>query len=211
MAKKRYSKEIEEGISLNELYLNKACFLPEFSKIVAITYLTVDSDGKKELKKIDGSNEIELLYQFCMLLDDRFNSYVNNRNAFTLAGHNIIGHDIPLLIKRIIKHKDVLGQERSSVVPMVLKNYIKAKPWDSNVIDTMNMWKFNGTDYISLELISKYLGFKYKTQLLSKEDLNHLYWDFIEDEPETTMTKMNRQSGTFTNLAYQLVDTLRKL
>ena len=220
MAKKRYKDKFEAWQDINEtyrqfidkLYLNKACFLPEFSKIVAITYATAkaDSTGKgiiKDIKKIEGDSEVELLYLFCTVLDMKY----DEDRSTVLCGHNISTNDIPLLVKRIIKYRGALAQERPHVVPQLIKNYLKGKPWDSHILDTVNMWKFNGTDFITLNLISEFMGLKKKIKLLDKDVLNHYYWENIEKNPKETLTTITRQSGSFTNIAFQLVDTLRQL
>ena len=215
MAEKRYAKDIEEGVSLQTLYIEKACFLPEFSKIVAITYavLSVDDNGnlKRNLEKMVGETEVELINEFCTLLDMSYSATHNAKQApYNLCGHNIIGHDIPLLIKRIIKHRDYF-KNKEHIIPQLLKHYVNAKPWDSNVIDTINIWKFNGSDFISLNLVAEFIGLKKNVKLLSKDDINKLYWTGIEDDEGSTMKEIELQSKNFTNVALQLINTLRQL
>jgi hypothetical protein len=212
MAEKRYA---DTGMSLNELYLEKACFLAEFSKIVAITYATVktNENGKltRKIESIEGETEINIINEFCSLLDASYSvTHQSHELPYNLCGHNIIGHDIPLLTKRIIKYRKEFG-DKLHKIPQLLKHYLSAKPWDTNVIDTINVWKFNGTDFISLNLVADHMGLKKSVQLLSKEDINKIYWSGIEDDSGSTMKEIVLQSINYTNVAFQLVKELGEL
>jgi hypothetical protein len=217
MARKRYRDELLEGITLNSLYLEKACFLPEFSKIVAISYATVkaeDGELKRELKRIKGEFEGDIVIEFMNVLNQKYSEGHNAKPSYipTLCGHNIIGHDIPLLIKRIIKYREPLkATESLHIIPPILKHFLKAKPWESNVIDTVQTWKFNGSDFISLNLVSDFMGLKKSVRLMPKDEINKMYWAGIEDDAGSTMKEINDQSVNFTNIALQLVNELRQL
>ncbi len=226
MAKKRYKDEFkliqEDGNTyrriINDLYLEKACFLPEFSKIIGISYATilkVDNEGnqKRELHVVKGETEIELIKEICTMLQVSFSvTHRAKQPPYTLCGHNIIGHDIPLLIKRIIKYRNELkGDDVLHVIPKLLKNYVNAKPWDSYVLDTINVWKFNGSDFISLNLVADFMDLKKTVRLLPKDEINKFYWTGIEDDRGSTMAEINTQSANFTNVAIQLLNELRHL
>jgi len=225
MAEKRYSDKFEEikndGNSykriIDDLYLEKACFLPEFSKIVAISYATVSTDGdgklKRELKKIEGETEFELIKEFCTMLTVAHTmNHDAKKQPYTLCGHNIIGHDIPLLAKRIVKYrKELNGIYGSHIIPVLIKDYLNAKPWNSNVLDTINIWKFNGTDFISLNLVSDFLGLKKTMRLKPKDEINKEYWAGIEDDKGSIMREINTQSANYTNVAFQLINEMRVL
>ena len=221
MAKKRYKEwfvdDKIEPKDLNTLYLEKAFFLPEFSKIVAISYatLTIDNNGKQKrnIEIVRKETEIELIKEFCATLQMAFSITHNAKQPpHTLCGHNIIGHDIPLFVKRIIKHREELkGDDVVNVIPKLMKLYLNAKPWDSNVLDTINVWKFNGSEFISLNLVAEHMGLKKHIRLLSKEDINKLYWTSIEDDSGSMMEEINKQSANFTNVTLQLVNELRQL
>ena len=217
MAEKRYKDEIEADVSLNKLYLEKACFLPEFSKIVAITYaipeLTKEGIQSRKLMKIEGENEIELITEFTTMLDVAYSMSHDAKTPIpVLCGHNIIGHDIPLIIKRIIKYRDELGYEDGRhTIPQILKHHLGCKPWESNVLDTINVWKFNGTDFISLNLVADLMDLKKTVRLLPKDEINKMYWTGIEDDSGSTMKEIVLQSMNFTNVTFQLVREIRKL
>lgn len=222
MAEKRYKDEIPSDANLykstlNRFYLEKACFLPEFSKIVSICYATPKVENgelKRNIKRIIGDNESDIIIQFMNVLNEEYSIGHNERPPYIpiLCGHNIIGHDIPLLVKRIIKYREPLKTTGAlHIIPPILKHYLNAKPWDSNVIDTVNSWKFNGTDFISLNLVSDFMNLKKNTILLSKEDINKLYWSGIEDDKGSIMEQINLQSANFVNISIQLINELRQL
>lgn len=222
MAEKRYKEEFAEIAAdgnkyrriINELYLEKACFLPEFSKIVQITYAThFRGEQKRSIRKIEGESEIELIKEFCAMLQIAHSTkHEAKEKPFTLCGHNIIGHDIPLLVKRIIKHREDLKSDGNlHIIPKLIKNYLNAKPWDSYVLDTINTWKFNGSDFISLNLVSDFMKLPKTVRLMSKDEINKLYWSGIEDDKGSTLKQIETQSLNFTNVAYLLLKEMRDL
>ena len=219
MALKRYIDELGSGIELEELYLDKACFLPEFSKIVSICYATVENgeDGnlKRKLDHING-NEVEIITKFIEILNEKYANGHYSKPSYvpTMCGHNVIGHDIPLLVKRIIKHRNELKELfEVPLIPLIIKHYLGCKPWESNVIDTINAWKFNGGDFISLNLVAELADLKKSVTLESKEVINEKYWlDFEgENSKQQRMKYINTQSANFTNVALQLANELRQL
>ena len=218
LAKKRYADEIEKGVSLNEIYLDKACYLPEFSKIIHISYCTAergstDENIGRKLKSIKGDSELELIKNFIDVLNEQHVIGNESIPKFipTLTGHNVISHDIPLLIKRILKYRKELKDDLNYVIPLPIRHYLDAKPWDSNVLDTVLAWKFNGGEFISLNLVCDFLGLKKSEQLLPKEEINDLYWSKINTDKENVKKLIRLQSANFTNVAFQIVKELRVL
>ena len=55
------------------------------------------------------------------------------------------------------------------------------------------------------------MGLKYTNTLLSKEEINRLYWSGIEDDKGSTLENIRNQSANYVNLTIQLVNELRKL
>jgi len=227
MTKKRYNSQFEniqnDGNSyrktIDELYLEKACFLPEFSKIVGITYATVkngeDGSLKRELKYINSDDEVDMLIDFIKVLNNVYAEGHYSKPSFipTMCGHNIIGHDIPLLVKRIIKHREILKNTFDTpILPLIIKHYLNCKPWESNVIDTINVWKFNGTDFISLNLVAELIDLKKTVTLKGLDEINELYWGVWKEGDTNTKEKMiSTQSANFTNVALQFVNELRQI
>lgn len=76
------------------------------------------------------------------------------RSGCTLVGHNVLGFDIPFLLKRAV----ILGVELPSdyVFPR------DPKPWSKGVFDTMTAWA-GARDMISMNRLCGYLGIVGKT------------------------------------------------
>ena len=79
------------------------------------------------------------------------------------------------------------------------------------MLDTINVWKFNGTDFISLNLVADLMDLKKTVRLLPKDEINKMYWTSIEDDSGSTMKEIVMQSMNFTNVTFQLVREIRKL
>ena len=93
----------------------------------------------------------------------------------------------------------------------MLKRTLNIKPWESGVIDTVNVWKFNGFDNTSLMLISDFLELKKTVDLLSAPELSKYYWNNVNEKPAETLEFVSLQSATQTNLVVQLMNLLRQL
>lgn len=87
------------------------------------------------------TEEAEIIREFFAALDPY--------HSETLVGHNIVGFDIPFLIKRAI----VLGIE----LPGPTTFPRDPKPWDKAVFDTMTAWA-GARDRISLDRLCDTLG-----------------------------------------------------
>jgi hypothetical protein len=218
MANKRYKDELESGATLNDMYLDKACYLPEFSKIIHISYCTAergdtDANIDRKLKSLKGENELDLIKNFINVLNEQhvIGNESKPRYVPILTGHNITAHDIPLFVKRMLKYRAELKEDMEYVIPLPIRHYLDAKPWDSNVLDTVLAWKFNGGEFISLNLVCDFLGLKKTEQLLPKEEINRLYWSDIEDDEGSIKQKIRLQSANFTNVAFQIIKELRVL
>ncbi len=194
-----------------ETYLDNAPNYPEFSRIVAITYASAYSENgefKRNVNRIGNEDECLILAEFIEVLN--FFSLNDTRKQYPiLCGHNIIGHDIPLLIKRMLIYRD--RPEIGKKIPPILKNSLNIKPWESGIIDTATVWKFNGYDNMPLMLVADYLGLKKTVDLLPHNKLSEYYWKNISTNPAETMKFIQLQSATQVNLVIQLIYELRQL
>jgi hypothetical protein len=198
----------------NRIYEDNAVFHPEFSKIITITYASLNNENgqfKRNLKKIVNKDEMLVVSTFMDVLHQLSSEGVKSTPKYfpMFCGHNIVNFDIPLLIKRFILHRDSL--EVNKQLPFILKNCLNAKPWESTVIDTVNVWKFNSNNYTPLMLIADYLGLKKTIDLDSLPDVSKKYWDLYKENPEKALEYIALQSATQTNLVIQLMVMLRQL
>jgi len=212
----------ETPIYAKKTYEEKAIYYPEFSRIVAITYASLyfeEGKLKRYFKKISNEDEYIVIATFMDVLYGVSSEGVKSNPPYfpALCGHNIINYDIPLLIKRMLKHKERFVADRDAtdttrqILPFILKYCLAAKPWEGKVIDTVNVWKFNGNDYTPLMLIADYLGLKKTVDLDALPDVSRYYWANVHDKPEETLDYVSLQSATQTNLVIQLMNELRQL
>lgn len=80
-------------------------------------------------------------------------------------GHNILGFDLPYIWHR----------SRINKVKTTIRVPYNAKPWGSEVFDTMRMWKANSSASSSLEAICGAIGIKVKKGMHGSE-----VWDYAQ-------------------------------
>lgn len=136
------------GDASEDIYLEKGQYMDEFSVISAIGYggFFIKNDKIESYYRYFSGNEKEIVERFFAVLED----FRRKKLDGFLCGHNISGHHIPMLSKVGIKY----GLD----LPTSFKHNLTAKPWENSILDTVNLWKFTGSAYTSLELISDYLG-----------------------------------------------------
>lgn len=199
----------------NEAYLKKACYYPEFSKIVSIVFCTVQSENNKlvrNFKKIINEDEATLLSGF---RDEFFEFYKHEQYASPkynniLCGYDVMNYDIPFLIKRLLVNKESIEHNvDNKLIPQILKNSLYAKPWDSIVLDMKNVWKFNGIEPTSLEIISNTLNLETNVKLLEVNDININYWK--TENKEDAVNDIVLQSANQINIMIKLLIELRNV
>lgn len=214
LARTKYNKNYSEDTKANTVYENHAVYYPEFTKIVAITYATLyaeDGTLKRYLKKIVDANEVVVISEFMKELAQLSSDGVKSTPKYfpTLCGHNVLKHDIPLLLKRFILHRNEIEDNK---VPYILKHVLNLKPWESGVVDTVNVWKFNGYDNAPLMLMADFLNLKRTVDLLPLPEVSTTYWGLMEDGKKDEALKfVSLQSATQTNFVIQIMNELRQL
>ena len=209
---KKFNDNYPEDTKAQTVYEQNAIKYPEFSKVVAITHAKVYAENgvlKRYMKKIVNEDEFVVLSEFLGELYKVSTEAVQSTPHFfpILCGHNILNHDIPLLIKKCMQYNDRLEKG----VPLILKRSLGIKPWESGVIDTVDVWKFNGYDRMPLMLIADYLGLKKTVDLLPLNEVSQQYWETVSDDTEKALEFVSIQSATQTNLVIQLMNGLRQL
>ncbi|HWB27110.1 MAG TPA: ribonuclease H-like domain-containing protein [Chitinophagaceae bacterium] len=145
----KLSKTMPETISPADGYTLRAGILAEFGKIICIStgYFFENADGEVclKIKSISGHDEKALLESFIQI-NTKFFQF---KKQFNYAGHNIKEFDIPYICRRMVINQ----------VPLPEYLYLHgAKPWEVNMTDTMQCWKFGDyKNYISLNLLAKIL------------------------------------------------------
>lgn len=194
-------------------YEENAVYYPEFSRIIVISYAKLyieDGKIKRTLKKVANDNEEIVIATFM----DELNQISSDGSRSTppvfpiLCGYNIISYDIPMFIKRFIHNRSKL---ETKTLPFILKRALNIKPWESGLMDAINVWKFNGFDNMPLMLIADFMNLKKTVDLLPLPEFSKYYWENIKKEPDKTWEFVGLQSVTHTNLVIQLMNELRQL
>lgn len=146
----KISKTMPEKFSAAEMYEQRAGIQAEFGKIICIStgYFYTDKAGRQcfRIKSYAHSSEKQLLAEFAEKLE-HFQKTVPD---FYFTGHNIKEFDIPYISRRMMVNHLPL--------PSFLQ-FSGKKPWETNLIDTMQLWKFGDyKNYTSLKLLSACLG-----------------------------------------------------
>jgi len=126
----------------------RAGIYAEFGKIVCISVGFIAGQEKNmslRLKSFFGHDEKNLLDDFSVML----NNFSSGKDAM-LCAHNGKEFDYPYIARRMI----INGLK----IPAILDNAGK-KPWEINLLDTMELWKFGDyKNYTSLELLTHLMG-----------------------------------------------------
>ena len=129
----------DQGLDPQQVFVNRAALVPEFSKIVCASFAFVGPDGKTHAQTFSGDDEKEILLGINALLNKVF------KLDFWLCGHNIKNFDIPVLNKRMV----INGIKPSPLLPS-----FDTKPWEIKAIDTKDVWQYGAYTAIgSLDLM----------------------------------------------------------
>ena len=190
----RYQKA-EPDKSPETLFSEKAGIHAEFARVVCIScgYLTFDDDNQPSItmKSYWGPDEAEVLKEFGKMLD-KYTALKEGRN---LCAHNGKEFDYPFLGRRYL----INGIR----IPYILKVQGK-KPWEINLLDTMDMWKFGDYKaYTSLELMAAVLEVPSSKDDIDGSDVGRVFWEekdydrimvYCEKDVKTTAQVMLRMA-----------------
>ena len=137
----------KEGEDASDVF-ERAGIYSEFGRIIAISVGLITGSLNNRairLKSFYGDDEVKLLQEFTVML----NNFCGGKEAL-LCAHNGKEFDFPYIARRML----INGLN----IPAILDNAGK-KPWEINLLDTMELWKFGDyKHYTSLELITTLLG-----------------------------------------------------
>lgn len=131
-------------------------FLPEYNQICTIAVGRLTTEGKVEIKTIEG-NEKEMI--------EKFYTYTEK---YILCGFNILLFDLPFIIKRWLYHK--------IPVPPVLKFRWK-KPWDLDEIflDLARVYQGPTFNMSALEDVSLHLNIPTPKEIMHGSEVQHYF------------------------------------
>jgi predicted PolB exonuclease-like 3'-5' exonuclease len=144
----------------------RAAIYAEFGKIICISAGFIsghENNMSLRLKSFLSHNEKELLEDFSVML----NNFSTNKEAM-LCAHNGKEFDYPYIARRVI----INGLK----IPALLDNAGK-KPWEINLLDTMELWKFGDfKNYTSLELLAGLLNIPTPKDDIDGSMVAEIYW-----------------------------------
>ncbi|MEQ8244112.1 3'-5' exonuclease [Fulvivirga sp.] len=153
----------EEGITDEQLFLDRAGIYAEFGKVVVIGLGYFHAEGEEvqlRTKALSGDDEKELLLEFKQLLSKM-------APDIRLCAHNGKEFDFPYLSRRMLINGIAL--------PTAL-NLSGKKPWEVNHLDTMDMWKFGDwKNYTSLDLLAAIFGIESSKTDMDGSMVNTVY------------------------------------
>jgi DNA polymerase elongation subunit (family B) len=145
--KKKMQRELKEGLTPDGLY-QRAGIYAEFGKIICICagYFYDNGSGLSfRVKAFYGDDEKDVLCEFSDTLNKTFST-----DEHMLCGHNSREFDFPYIARRCLVN--------GLPIPLLLDNAGK-KPWEVQLADTMDMWKFGDyKSYTSLNLLASVFG-----------------------------------------------------
>lgn len=183
--KKYYDKHKDILDIDNFIYKEYGGLYPEFSKIICIScsFISFDENNQPIIKtKVlhNENDEKTLLKEFIDLTD----KYINKHKSPYIAGHNITAFDIPFICKRTI----INGLKLPTLFDISGK-----KPWEINIIDTLNYWKFTSLDLVSLDLLCYLLNIESpKNGDVNASTLSEMYYS----DDENKMIKISEYCKT---------------
>ncbi len=150
------------------LYEQKAAIFAEYGRVIVISAAVLymrEGHWHLRAKSFMQDSEADLLKAFSQLLNEYAEKHPGN---FYLCGHNIKEFDIPYLCRRLI----INGLPLPGLLDMSGK-----KPWETPLLDTMEMWKFGDfKNYTSLALLARILKVPGPKEDISGADVGRVYW-----------------------------------
>jgi predicted PolB exonuclease-like 3'-5' exonuclease len=157
---KRFPEDGAKDIS--EMFYNRSALIPEFSRIVCVSFAFVTEAGIK-MQSFNDVDEKVLLENVQKILRRV------GELGFFLCGHNVKGFDIPVLAKRMIIN--------GLLPPKILPGH-DVKPWEVKALDTKDLWQYGSYGTIaSLELMCAAMGVESsKTMDIVGSKVHEFFW-----------------------------------
>ncbi len=151
----------DEEASPKSLY-ERAAIYAEFGKIVCISVGFFNGD-RFRLKSFYSHDEKALLTDFADMLNKHYDS-----PCAQLCAHNGKEFDFPYIARRMM----INGIQ----IPKILQVAGK-KPWETNFIDTMELWKFGDyKTFTSLDLLCAILDIPTPKDDINGSEVGRVYW-----------------------------------
>jgi predicted PolB exonuclease-like 3'-5' exonuclease len=179
---------IEWKIDPEIIYKQKAGIMPEFGKIVCIS-MAYYRNNEVKMKSVFDDDEEKLIKETHKIFKN-----ISDNTTFGLSGYYIKGFDIPFINRKMLKYE--------LEIPRNLKTY-NIKPWDMNVYDLAEIWRFNGTlENSSFDEMLYELNIKSPKIDINGGDVYDTYW--VENDLERIKTYCERDVEATINAAKKI-------
>lgn len=162
---KKFSKTLKEGQTIEDSYSNAALYA-EFGKIVCISIGAAYPKGNDthfKLSSFYGHDEKKLLLEFKAVIDKFM-----VKSSRTMCGHNAKSFDFPWIARRMV----INGIKLPDCLDIAGK-----KPWEVNLLDTMDMWKFGDMKhYMSLNTLAYLFGIPSPKDDIDGSQVGNVYY-----------------------------------
>lgn len=156
----------KEELTVAEIY-DRAGIYAEFGKIVCISCGVLQGNGENKsmlIKSFYGDDEKKILADFCEML-----TKWGTGGQKYLCAHNGKEFDFPYLCRRMIINNEC--------IPALLSISGK-KPWEVNLLDTMELWKFGEyKSFTSLNLLAHVLNIPTSKDDIDGSMVGRVYWN----------------------------------
>ena len=163
--KKRTPEKFNNESNPANSYSNTGLFA-EFGKIICISVgfeYYIHNERYFKVKSFYGDDEKVILTELKDLL-----LRIEN-NGYRLCGHNIKEFDIPYIARRMII--------KNIPLPNIL-NLSKFKPWETPLVDTMDLWKFGDhKHYTPLKLLCTILNVESPKNDIDGSKVAYVYYE----------------------------------
>ena len=174
----------KDDISPSDFYKLKAGIMAEFAKIICISvgYLfTEKSKNHFRIKSFYGDDEKQIIADFNTLLNSQF-----NKKHHQLCAHNGKEFDFPFIARRTL----INGLKLPKLLDIAGK-----KPWETNHLDTMELWKFGDyKHYASIKLLAALFDIPTPKDDIDGGQVAKVYWE----EKDLERIKIYCQKDTLT-------------
>lgn len=186
---KRYEKmklfEKDWDLPIDQVYQQKASLLPEYGKIVCLSF-GIYSNDKKTIMTIIEEDEATLMLRIQKIFDRA------SKAKKYLCGFNIKSFDIPWIIRKMYKY--------NVDIPRCL-NFNGLKPWEINITDLIEVWKGTGRNNSTLEEIVYDLDLS-TNKTISSKDIHDYYWN--KKDKNSIIAKCENDIDDMINMAERL-------
>jgi len=157
----------DPSANIENFYIENAPLLPEFGKIICMSFGVYDTEGVIQIRSVIDDDEEKLIQKIKGVFDRV--SKTNKR----ICGFRIKSFDIPWIVRKMYKY--------NIDIPLSL-NFNGLKPWEILVTDIYDIWKNGSNLGASLEEVTYALGIENPKSTLDGKKIYDYYWNRKDKE-----------------------------